>query len=221
MSKPRFAAVLFDLDGTLLDTAPDFITAINRLLESKGLPPTDPAETRNMVTHGSAGVVARAFQIDPTDASFEPLRQEFLDLYLDNLADRTRPFPGIDLLLEALDASQTPWGIVTNKPWLYTSAVLAQLPLPSSPAAVVCPDHVTRTKPDPESIYQACNTIKVNPKHCVYVGDHERDIAAGIAAGTKTIAAAYGYLDPDEDPANWNADHVVQNSEQLHPLIFA
>ncbi len=220
MIKPRYEAVLFDLDGTLLDTAPDFITAIDRLLESKGLPPTDPATTRNMVTHGSAGIVASAFQIDPTDPGFEALRQEFLSLYLENLADRTRPFPGISELLADLGVSKIPWAIVTNKPWLYTRAILQQLPLASTPSAVVCPDHVARNKPDPESVYLACKTIQVAPERCICIGDHRRDVESGLNAGTSTIAAGYGYLDPDDDPADWGADYVVDDSEQIYRLIF-
>ena len=220
MNTAKYQAVLFDLDGTLLDTAPDFITAIDRLLRSKGLPASDPGKTRQMVTHGSAGIVANAFGMDTGHPEFEALRNEFLGLYLDNLADRTQPFPGIEAVLTKLDDQGTPWGIVTNKPALYTLAILEQLPLPSSPATVVCPDHVIRTKPDPESVYLACNELKVAPERCLCIGDHPRDIQAGLNAGTQTIAAAYGYLDDDEDPATWGAHHIVNDASEIQQHIF-
>ena len=175
---PKYRAVLFDLDGTLLDTAPDFLTCTNQLLHSKGT------------------------------------------LYFDNLADRTQPFPGIPELLSKLEQHNIPWGIVTNKPERYTLAILDQLPLWPPPATVICPDHVQRTKPDPESVLLALQQINIEPHEAVFIGDHLRDIEAGLRAGTATIAAAYGYLSEDEDPDDWGAHHTVASATQLANLIF-
>lgn len=217
----KYRAVLFDLDGTLLDTAPDFLTCTNRLLANKGMPLLAEDDMRRLVTHGSAGIVRGVFALEQDHPDFEPLRQELLALYFENLADRTQPFPGITELLTELTQQQIPWGIVTNKPERYTLAILHQLPLMgAAPAAVVCPDHVQRTKPDPESVLLACQMLAVSPEQTVFIGDHLRDIEAGLRAGTATIAAGYGYLDENEDPTSWGADHTVTCATQLAKLIF-
>lgn len=216
----KYRAVLFDLDGTLLDTAPDFLTCTNRLLASKGMPLLEEHDMRRLVTHGSAGIVRGVFALQQDHPDFEPIRQELLALYFENLADRTRPFPGISELLSQLQERQIPWGIVTNKPERYTLAILEQLPLGAVPATVVCPDHVRRTKPDPESVLLACSLLAVAPEQTVFIGDHLRDIEAGLRAGTTTIAAGYGYLDENEDPTSWGADHTVTCATQLATLIF-
>lgn len=215
-----FQAVLFDLDGTLLDTAPDFLTATNRLLEKKALPPLTESDIRGLVTHGSAGIIRNVFDLDETHPDFEPTRQELLALYKDNLADKTRPFQGITDLLVALGQQQIPWGIVTNKPELYTLAILEQLPLTPYPSTIICPDHVKQTKPHPESVILACNQLGITPENTVYIGDHLRDIEAGLKAGTTTIAAAYGYIDSQEDVSSWGAHHMVNSATQLKSLIF-
>ncbi len=220
LTTPKYRAVLFDLDGTLLDTAPDFLTCTNRLLANKGMPPLAEESIRRLVTHGSAGIISKVFSLEQNHPNFEPIRQELLSLYLENLADRTHPFPGIQELLAELAEHDIPWGIVTNKPELYTQAILKQLPLSSAPSTVICPDHVQRTKPHPESVLLALDKLSVAPEHAVFVGDHLRDIEAGLRAGTTTIAAAYGYLDEDEDPASWGAHHTVDCARQLSKLIF-
>jgi phosphoglycolate phosphatase len=221
LSKPSpFKAVLFDLDGTLLDTAPDFLTSTNLLLEKRGLPLIGEENIRWLVSHGSAGIIRNVFDMDETHPNFEPTRQELLTFYKDNLADKTQPFEGIESLLLELEQQQIPWGVVTNKPEFYTLAILEQLPLSATPATIICPDHVTKTKPDPESIVLACLKLGVKPEDTVYIGDHLRDIQAGLNAGTTTIAAAYGYLDDIEDPISWGAHHTVSCATQLQSLIF-
>ena len=220
LATPKYRAVLFDLDGTLLDTAPDFLTCTNRLLASKGMPLLAEESIRRLVTHGSAGIISKAFSLEEDHPNFEPVRQELLALYLANLADRTRPFPGIQELLAELAEHDIPWGIVTNKPMRYTQAILEQLPLWPAPATVICPDHVQHTKPHPESVLLALEQLDVAPEHAVFVGDHLRDIEAGLRAGTTTIAAGYGYLDEGEDPNSWGADHTVECARQLSKLIF-
>ena len=218
--QPKFQAVLFDLDGTLLDTAPDFLACTNQLLGGRGMPLLNEDDIRKMVTHGSAGIISKTFSLHNSHPDFEPLRQELLSLYMDNLAELTRPFPGIAELLTELAEYQIPWGIVTNKPERYTLALLERLQLTSAPSTIICPDHVTRTKPDPESVLLALRELAIVPEAAVFIGDHLRDIEAGIRAGTATIAAAYGYLDDSEDPGSWGATYTVDDAHQLSTLIF-
>lgn len=213
-------AVLFDLDGTLLDTAPDFITAVNRLLHERQHKPLPGSKIRAGVTHGTAGLVTLAFGFDPSHPDFEPTRQALLGHYRQCLTEQTDLFPGMKGVLIELASRHIPWGIVTNKPELYTQAILQELHFPTRPAVVVCPDHVTRTKPDPEPMLLACHQLGVAPDQCIYVGDHLRDILAGKNAGTITVAAAYGYLDDDEDPWGWGADHVIGTPDELLALLF-
>ena len=215
-----FKAVLFDLDGTLLDTAPDFLTSTNLLLKKRGMRLLGEENIRWLVSHGSVGIIRNVFDMDEAHPDFEPTRQELLAFYKDNLADKTQPFNGITALLNELGTQQIPWGIVTNKPEFYTLAILEQLPLSPTPATIICPDHVKKIKPDPEAISLACLELGVRPEDTVYIGDHLRDIQAGLSAGTTTIAAAYGYIDDNEDPINWGAHHTVFCATQLHNLIF-
>ncbi|MDX2465635.1 MAG: HAD-IA family hydrolase [Porticoccus sp.] len=219
-SKALFQAVLFDLDGTLLDTAPDFLTATNQLLAKRALPLLAEDSIRQLVSHGSAGIIRNVFDISETHQDFESTRQELLSFYRDCLADKTHPFLGISELLLTLKRHDIPWGIVTNKPELYTLAILDQLPFSTTPKTIICPDHVSKTKPDPESIILACNQLGVEPKNTVYIGDHLRDIEAGLSAGTTTIAAGYGYIGKDEDPLTWGAHHIVNCATELQNLIL-
>ncbi|HBD12439.1 MAG TPA: phosphoglycolate phosphatase [Porticoccaceae bacterium] len=219
MKPETFKAVLFDLDGTLLDTAPDFAIALNCLLERKKRPPLPAAHIRAMVSNGSAGLVAHAFGCSEQEADFEQIRKEFLDIYLDILCQQTRPFPGMLALLEALQARQLAWGIVTNKPRLYTEAILQELELVPAPDTVVCPDDVSNTKPDPEPILLACRQLAVEPTQAVMIGDHRRDIESGLNAGSITIAAAYGYVD-DDPPHSWGAHYLAEDVAALRTLLL-
>ncbi|MCV6605265.1 MAG: HAD-IA family hydrolase [Porticoccaceae bacterium] len=214
---PKIEAVLFDLDGTLLDTALDFTDVVNQLLREENRATMDYSQVRNAVSHGSVGLIESAFQLPGNDPVFEPLRQRLLDLYLNCLTNKTRLFPGLSALLDHLDNRQIPWGIVTNKPVLYTQPIVHGLQL--KPAATVCPDHVTHTKPHPESVHLASQQIGCRAEHTVMVGDHLRDVEAGRNAGSMTIAAAYGYLGEDEDAAQWQADYIAEQSEDLLPIL--
>ena len=218
--RPKYRAVLFDLDGTLLDTAPDFLTCTNKLLAQKGMAQLTETGIRRLVTHGSAGIIRGAFSLEPEHPDFEATRRQLLALYFRHLAEKTRPFPGIAELLSTLAEHNIPWGIVTNKPERYTLAILERLPLGSTPAAVICPDHVQQTKPHPESVLLALEQMEVPPQQAVFVGDHLRDIQAGHRAGTATIAATYGYLEEREDPLSWRATHTVESATQLVNLIL-
>ena len=216
----NFKALLFDLDGTLLDTAPDFITALNRQLALHDLSSLPDEAIRLSVTNGSVGLIEAGFGMPQDDPRFEPLRAEFLELYFANLADRTALFEGLQLVLDKCVSSDIPWGIVTNKPWRYTESTLLQLDLMAGAATVICPDHVSHPKPDPEAMFLACAEIATAPSDCLYVGDHVRDIVAGRDAGMRTIAAGWGYIDEDEDILSWQADWVVDQSQQLYSLLF-
>ena len=216
----NFKALLFDLDGTLLDTAPDFITALNRQLALHDLSSLPDEAIRLSVTNGSVGLIEAGFGMLQDDPRFEPLRAEFLELYFANLADRTALFEGLQPVLDKCVSSDIPWGIVTNKPWRYTESTLLQLDLMAGAATVICPDHVSHPKPDPEAMFLACAEIATAPSDCLYVGDHVRDIVAGRDAGMRTIAAGWGYIDEDEDILSWQADWVVDQSQQLYSLLF-
>ena len=216
----EFKALLFDLDGTLLDTAPDFISALNKQLELHGRAPLPDHAIRTSVTNGSVGLIQDGFGLAPDHPQFEILREEFLELYFANLADKTALFAGLQLVLDDCAARNIPWGVVTNKPWRYTESAMVQLGLMDAAATVICPDHVKHAKPDPESILLACAEIATAPQDCLYVGDHVRDIDAGRAAGTRNIAAAWGYIEASENIHNWQADWIVDQSEQLHGLLF-
>jgi 2-phosphoglycolate phosphatase len=216
----NFKALLFDLDGTLLDTAPDFITALNRQLALHDLSSLPDEAIRLSVTNGSVGLIEAGFGMPQDDPRFEPLRAEFLELYFANLADRTALFEGLQPVLDKCVSSDIPWGIVTNKPWRYTESTLLQLDLMAGAATVICPDHVSHPKPDPEAMFLACAEIATAPADCLYVGDHVRDIVAGRDAGMRTIAAGWGYIDEDEDILSWQADWVVDQSQQLYSLLF-
>lgn len=210
----RAAAILFDLDGTLLDTAPDMIGALNRLLVENDRAPLPLAEARAHVSHGALRLVRLGFP-DAEDGAIEPLRLRFLELYAANLADGTCLFPGIDHVLATLEAERLPWGVVTNKPGWLTDPLLERLGLFERACCVVSGDTVAERKPHPLPLLHAARTTRVAPATCVYVGDAERDIVAGRAAGMQTVVAAYGYLSPDDQPRLWNPHGVVDRPEEL------
>lgn len=221
MSAVPHQAVLFDLDGTLIDTAPDFVSVLNRQLLAHGRDALPPARIRAAVSQGSKAVVALGFgDLHPVDSEdFEALRQEFLDSYLRHIADESRLFPGMEELLAGLEARGTPWGIVTNKPSRYTTPLLEALALDQRCAVAICPDMVNHSKPHPEPMLKAADAIRVAPAACVYVGDHRRDIEAGRNAGMPTVAAAWGYILDGETAQDWQADHTVDTVLDLSRLL--
>jgi phosphoglycolate phosphatase len=213
-------AVLFDLDGTLLDTAPDFATVTNRLLAEHGRPPLPYPRLRSAVSSGSRALVELAFGIDGADPAFATLRARLLELYAAHLLVDTVPFPGMEALLATLGMRGIAWGVVTNKPSWLAEPLLAAAALDPAPAVLVCPDHVSRTKPDPEPLLLACSRIGCTTGEAVYVGDHRRDIEAGRSAGMPTIAVRYGYIDADDSADRWEADHVVDSCAELQRLLL-
>lgn len=212
-------AVFFDLDGTLVDTAPDFYTVINATLAEAGHEPVSFAEVREQVSNGARAMIGLGFGLEPGEEGFEYWLNRFLDRYADHLAVDTTLFPGMDELLGALDARGIPWGIVTNKPSRFTYPVLEGLGLSARVGPVICPDDVSQRKPDPEGLLMAAAQAGVDPLRCIYVGDHDRDIAAGRNAGMTTIAVLFGYIDAGENPADWNADHYVDHAHELITLL--
>lgn len=214
------SAVLFDLDGTLLDTAPDFETATNQLLEDEGLARLPLGGIRTHVTNGSVGIIRSIFNLEPGDPAFERLRNQLLNYYRACLTEKTHVFPGLETSLSLLKEQQIPWGIVTNKPSEYAEPIVETL-LPDC-AILICPDHVQQPKPDPESLFLACARIGVNAENCLFIGDHKRDIDAGRAAGMETVAVAWGYIDHDrEDLENWQATHLIGEPVQLTEILTA
>lgn len=212
--------VLFDLDGTLIDTAPDFIHVVNQLLEENQKPPIDAQKIYQTVSDGARALVKLAFAISEEDENFQKLNQRLLDLYAEKIeTTESILYPGINELLMQLETAGIPWGIVTNKPDLYASALIRQLDLNQRCSVLICPDHVENRKPHPESILLACQKLNCNTEKTIYVGDHLRDIQAAKNADVIAVAAAYGYLNEDSKVEEWYADFIVQKSEQIEPLL--
>lgn len=215
----RIKAVLFDMDGTLLDTAPDFIAVIQSMRADRGLPVVDEKTVRDVVSGGARAMVASAFEVDPLSDEFDPLRLDFLDRYQDHCAIHSHLFEGMEELLADLERARLTWGVVTNKPVRYAEPIMQALGLAKRSAVLVCPDHVTYSKPDPEPVLLACKQINIEPQAVIFVGDDRRDIESGRAAGTKTAAVRYGYIHPEDNPAHWGADLVVDHPLELRDAL--
>jgi phosphoglycolate phosphatase len=207
-------AVLFDLDGTLLDTAPDMVGSLNALRIEQGLPEMDYAHARGYVSHGSAGLVRIAFD-DPPEARFETLRLRFLAIYRERLARATHLFPGNDALLQELERRALPWGVVTNKPDWLTQPLLEALGLRQRAACVVSGDTLPERKPHPAPLLHAARLIAREPAQCLYVGDAARDVEAARAAGMPVLVANFGYFSPEDVPARWPADGWVDAPQDI------
>lgn len=212
-------AVMFDLDGTLLDTAPDFVVVVNRLLAEYDRPPLPDSIIRKSVSNGARALVSLAFNIEPGHTDFETLRVRLLEIYSDHLAVHTALFPGLQTLLDVLGERQIPWGVATNKPAAYTLPLMEKLNLQPAPESIICPDHVAERKPHPESLFLAAKQLGCEPAHIAYVGDHRRDIECGQQAGAITIAAAYGYIEENDDVDSWGADYRVDHGDEILPIL--
>ena len=206
--------VLFDLDGTLIDSAPDLAGAANRLRADHGLEPLPLEMLRPMVGSGARGMVGIAFGVAPGQPRFESLRDAFLAHYEAGLLQRTRPFEGVDEMLSALEAACIPWGIVTNKATRFTRPIVAGLNLAQRAAVVVCGDTTPHSKPHPEPLWHAARAMGLAPEGVVYVGDDLRDAQAARAAGMAMVAATWGYLGLGEPVHSWGAD-VLMDSPSL------
>lgn len=215
MSKIR--TVLFDLDGTLADTAPDLAAALNELLAEEGRAPLPFAKIRPWVSHGSPALVRLGFGVEPGDDRFPRLRERLLLHYAENICRDTRVFPGVPELLDGLQARGIVWGIVTNKPAFLTNPLIERLGFDHRPACVVSGDTTANRKPHPEPLLHACAVAHAEASASLYVGDAERDVQAGREAGMKTLVALFGYIGENENPHQWGADGMVQEPlEVLH-----
>lgn len=216
-------AVLFDLDGTLIDTAADFIRIIQQMCRDEQREVVAADLIRTQVSEGARAMVKLVYpELSVDDPIFLTHRQRFLDIYGQDIAVDTDLFEGMYPLLEHLEANQIPWGIVTNKPRWLSEALLVALNLTERCSVLVCPEDVSKTKPDPEPMYLAAQQIRIDAKDCIYVGDHPRDIDAGRNAEMYTILAAYGYLplEHKDDLTAWKANCIVNSVSELHQAIL-
>ena len=211
--------MLFDLDGTLIDTAPEFIHIGLQLRAEAGLAPIEPELIWHSVSDGAIGMVQAALGMSADDPSFEQWRQRFLTLYETGLGDLSHPYPGLPELVADLQRAGIHWGVVTNKQARFALPLMERMPFDPKAGTVVTPDQVNQPKPDPEAILLACKELSCDPAETLFIGDHLRDIEAGRGAGCLTIAAAYGYLAPGEAASSWQADAVAENSRELAEMI--
>lgn len=214
-------AVLFDLDGTLLDTAPDFHWVINQLLNEYNLPEQPYKTLRKEVSNGANAMLRSAFKLSEGHHELPLLNKKMLDLYAQHLAVDSQLFPGVQTLLDSLEKNHIPWGIVTNKPARFTTPILSALKLDLRSACTICPEHVSKTKPDPEALLLACQQMKTTSENCIYIGDHIRDIEAGNRAKMFTIGALYGYINELENPKDWQANEYVEHADHILSVIDA
>ena len=214
-------AVLFDLDGTLIDSAPDLAAAADKLRTDRGLPSLPYEAYRPMAGAGARGMVGVAFGVTPEDVEFIPLRDEFLANYERCMTERTHAFAGVAEMLAALQTRQLAWGVVTNKAARFTEPLTRGMPLFATAQAVVSGDTTPHAKPHPAPLLEAARRMGLDPTHCVYVGDDERDIVAGRAAGMATVAATYGYLGAKVDTAAWEADAEINSPLALLQLLHS
>lgn len=212
-------AVLFDLDGTLIDSAPDLGAAVDKMRLDRGLPSLPLAHYRHMAGAGARGMLAIAFGMTPDHPEFDAMKEEFFVNYENCMTERTRIFEGVPDMVAALLAQGLSWGVVTNKSSRFTDPLTAALPLFSTARAIVSGNTTAHAKPHPEPLFEAARRLSVDPAHCVYVGDDERDIVAGQAAGMATVAATYGYLGQETDISRWNAHFYVDSPIELLKLI--
>jgi len=211
--------ILFDLDGTLVDTAHDLAYALNLQRQRHGLDILALDVIRPYASHGSKGLLSIGFDLSPEDDNFPAMREEYLGLYDKVLTRKPVLFEGVAELLGTLDKKSVAWGVVTNKPRRFTQPLMQNIGLLQRAACVVSGDDALRPKPYPDTLLLACEQAGVNPQVCWYVGDAERDIQAGKAAGMQTVVALYGYLGVDDQPAEWGADALVNTPLELLGLF--
>lgn len=216
----KLQAVIFDLDGTLVDTADEFVVVVQALRAEHGREPLPDQLIRSNVSNGARALTTLALDLQESAPEFENKRLRLLELYSEVLGTVASLYPGIQELLDAFSERNIRWGIATNKPRAYTEPLLAALDLSPAPGSVVCPDDVTDRKPHPESLYLNCRHLDCSPANSVYVGDHQRDIEAGRRAGMVTIAATYGYIEDHDDPASWGANLQADCSRKLQALLL-
>lgn len=216
----QVSAVLFDLDGTLVDTAPDFTAVLHQLCADQGVNPPSDIAILATVSSGARALVELTFQLAPGARGFDTLHQSLLNAYMEQLQHtRSALYPDMEELLTALERKGIRWGVVTNKPERFSLPLLQKLALEQRCSVLICPDHVSQTKPHPEPLLLACNRLACQPRQAIYIGDHPRDIEAGNAADMLTIAAAYGYLPPAPPIGDWGADHISPSVADIQQYL--
>jgi phosphoglycolate phosphatase len=212
-------AVLFDLDGTLADTAPDLAYAVNAQRHARGLAPLPLEQLRPLVSQGARGMLRGAFGLTPEHADYAEMREEFLAVYAGNLCLETRLFDGMAQVLDAIESTGMRWGVVTNKLARFSEPLLEAMGLAARSACVVSGDTCARAKPHPDPLLEAARRLDLPPQACMYVGDDERDIQAGHAAAMLPVAALYGYLGDGNPPSAWGAAHHIEHPLDLLNLL--
>ena len=213
--------VLFDLDGTLADTAPDLGFALNQQRLARGMPELPIEAVRSQASSGARGLLKIGFNIEPGQSGYDAMREEFLDIYERNLSRSTRLFPGVSALLEEVERHGLRWGIVTNKAERFTFPLLRALTLVDRAACVICGDTTPNPKPHPAPLLAAAEKLGIPARQCIYVGDDERDVQAGHAAGMPVVVARYGYLGNGTPPQLWGADGFIDAPEDLLIVLFS
>jgi len=215
MTGTKVQTVLFDLDGTLLDTAPDLADALNAVLQANGRSAMQLEEIRPAVSHGGRALIELGFGSDAEYPEFEARRLELLTYYEDNIARHTRLFPGMENVLEEIEVRGLNWGVVTNKPGWLTDPLMEALRLDTRAASIVSGDTLKESKPHPAPLLHACKLIGSVPEHCMYVGDAERDIQSGRRAGMPTLVAMFGYITADDHPEDWGATALIHEPGEI------
>ena len=219
MPAPKIEAVLFDLDGTLLDTAPDLVGALNTVLQAHNRPEIAFEKARNYASQGSVGLIRLGFPDILDEHERKALQQEFLHTYAAAICKETKLFDQILELIDYIEKRNVAWGIVTNKPGWLTEPLIETFKLTQRTACVVSGDTLPKRKPHPDPLLHACELIKLEPHNCIYVGDDPRDVYAGNAAGMYTCVANYGYIEPDINTEQWGADFCIETPLELTEYI--
>ncbi len=215
MKPNNIRTVLFDLDGTLADTAPDLADALNTVLEERCCRTLSFDTIRPIVSHGSHALIYLGFELAPGDEGFDLVQQRLLEIYRNNIANKTRLFPGMAEVLGVIERCGLNWGVVTNKPSAFTDPLMAALQLQQRAACIVSGDTTKNRKPHPEPMFHAAALAGSDPAHCLYIGDAERDIVAGRAAGMTTLVALFGYIGDHDNPAQWGAHGMIETPQEI------
>jgi len=211
----KLTTVFFDLDGTLADTAPDLAASLNQLLNQRGRPSLPFDRIRSSVSLGGNAMLSLGFPLDEDSEEFQNLKQQFLEIYSRRLHQDTRLFPGIEDVLGEIETMGLAWGIITNKSTWLTGPLLNELGLTHRTGCIVCGDSTAHRKPHPAPMLHACKLTNSQPESSVYIGDAKRDIEAGKASGMRTIAAAYGYIEPADQIESWEADAIIHSAADI------